>query len=409
MASLLVVLIIAGCAVYQYFKGTVVRAFATLIIAICAGIVTLAYYEVLADVIISRGRTRLPALVPWAQTIAFALLFILTFAILQTLASYLTRQPVDLGDIPESVGRVACGTLLGLFISGVLLTALALAPLPNKYPYQRFDQRSPDEERPDKVLLNADGFATGWFGMISKGSLRGKKSFAALHPAFIDQLFLNRHSIEQQVPIITSSPAIELPAKKQMPSWWLAPEDLQDSQGNPLRKSGHDLVIVRVGIRKSAIHQAGTFSLSQLRLICKPKTEADKPYAGKAKNAYPIGYLKSDQQLQDKSLHEPIKITSADFGEQERVKWIDFAFYLPKGFVPVLVEFKLNSIVEVPSRVPAEQAPPAIPFIESAMKEQEQGAAGTDRPSSPSPSPPARRRGLSDISRSIIGDQEEDY
>ena len=44
MASLAVVLIILGCAAYQYFKGTFVRAFATIIIAICASVAAFAFF-----------------------------------------------------------------------------------------------------------------------------------------------------------------------------------------------------------------------------------------------------------------------------------------------------------------------------------------------------------------------------
>ncbi|MEE9370318.1 MAG: hypothetical protein V3W45_02500, partial [Sedimentisphaerales bacterium] len=98
MASLLVVLIISGCVVYQYFKGTFVKAFATLIIAITASIVAFGYFEILANVFVSRGgNSRAPYLVPWAQPLCFALLFIVVFGTLQTLATLLTRKPVDMG------------------------------------------------------------------------------------------------------------------------------------------------------------------------------------------------------------------------------------------------------------------------------------------------------------------------
>ena len=188
MSSLLVVLIILGCAAYQYRKGTLVKSFAVVITSICAGVVAFGYFELLANVFISRE-----ILAPWAHPLSFMLLFILAFAVLQTIAVQLTRQPVDLGFLPERIGRVVCGIFLGLIVSGLLLTAAAMAPIPAKYPYQRFDETIPDfEKKPSKVLLNADGFVTGCFSIISSGSFSGKKSFATLHPAFLDQLFLNR-------------------------------------------------------------------------------------------------------------------------------------------------------------------------------------------------------------------------
>ncbi len=88
MAAIAVILIILGCVAYQYLKGTFVRAFASLIAAVCASVVAFAYFEVLANVLISRNK-----LIPWAQPLAFALLFIVGFAVLQTIAMQLTRRP----------------------------------------------------------------------------------------------------------------------------------------------------------------------------------------------------------------------------------------------------------------------------------------------------------------------------
>ena len=361
MASLVVLLIILGCAAYQYQKGTLVKSFATVIVTICASAVAFGYFEVLANVFISHGgSSRYPSIVPWAQPLSFILLFVLAFAILKTISGRLTRHPVDLGLVPERVGRVVCGILLGLILSGLLSTALATAPLPNKYPYQRFNQTRPDPEKPKKVLLNVDGFATGLFGIISSGSFSGERSFAALHPVFLDQVFLNRHSFADGIPIVTSSQAIEVPRKK---AAWYAPESLKFPNGKPVpSKRGHDLTIVRVGLKKSTIREAGKFTLSQLRLVCKQKRYAENPLAGKSKNIYPIGYLKMANQLQTKKLNEKIEIKGTDF--DTLVKPIDFAFYVPKDFQPVLLEFKQNSIARVPPLVPAEQVPPAVSFIQ---------------------------------------------
>ncbi|MGA1980599.1 MAG: CvpA family protein [Sedimentisphaerales bacterium] len=187
MGSLLVVLIILGCVAYQYLKGTFVKSFAMVIISICASVVAFGYFELLANIFVSYG-----ILVSWAQPLSFVLLFILAFAVLQTVNDQLTRPPIDLGFLPERIGRVICGIFLGLIVSGILLIAVAMAPIPANYPYQRFDERSPDPEKPSKVLLNADGFAAGWFSIISSGSFSGKSSFTTSHPAFLNQLYLNR-------------------------------------------------------------------------------------------------------------------------------------------------------------------------------------------------------------------------
>ncbi|HEW79699.1 MAG TPA: hypothetical protein ENH34_07040, partial [Phycisphaerales bacterium] len=110
MAGLLVLLVILGCAAQQYLKGTFVKSFTTVIITICAAIVAFSYFEILADVFVSRY----PAFVPWAQPLSFVLLFVLAFAILQTISSRLTRQPINFGLWPERIGRIVCGIFLGL-------------------------------------------------------------------------------------------------------------------------------------------------------------------------------------------------------------------------------------------------------------------------------------------------------
>ena len=383
LASLSVVLIILGCAAYQCFRGTFVRAFATVIIAVCASIVAFGFFEVLANVFISRGAdSRFLSLVPWAQMLCFALIFIVVFGTLQTGVVFLTRRPVDLGFLPERIGRVVCGIFLGLLLSGFWLTAFGMAPLSNKYPYKRFD------EKRHKVLLNADGFATGLFSIISRGSLSGKRSFSTIHPDYLDQLYLNRHISGTSI-LTSKSPAISVPSKQAV---WPAPESLNEKVGqlvSELNRQGklrdefgksismpgpvssdYQPTIVRVGIKRTALStkgkiNGGTFVLPQLRLICKQQGYGEDPLAGAGINIYPIGHLKAADQIQ---VSTEIKIDiKNDFKDNAREKWIDFVFCVPRDYVPVLVEFKQNSIVEIrPSAiVTADKAPPPAFFTQT--------------------------------------------
>lgn len=364
MANLVVLLIVLGCAAYQYQKGKLVKSFATLIIAICAGAVAFGYFEILAGLIISRGSEGVFASVaPWAQPACFVLLFIVTFAVLATVSDQLTRQAADFGDLAEPVGRVVCGIVLGFILSGLLLTALALAPLPAKYPYERFDHANPNSEKPSRIFLNADGFMTGLFNIMSKGSLSAiseKKSFAMLHCDFLDQAYLNRHNIADSISLNTTTEAIQAPTKKAV---WPAPDGLKDSNNRAVpRKTGYELMIVRVGIKRSEVRQAGAFTLSQLRLVCKPKGNVRNALGGRGRSVYPVGYLKTADKLQTTRLTDRIELSQGDF--MGTVRWIDFAFFVPNGFVPALVEFKQNNIAQLPAPVAADQAPPAASFIQ---------------------------------------------
>ena len=383
LASLSVVLIILGCVAYQYFKGTFVRAFATIIIAVCASIAAFGFFEVLANVFISRGAdSRFLSLVPWAQMLCFALLFIVVFGTLQTGVIFLTRQPINLGFLPERIGRVVCGFFLGLLLSGFLLTAFGMAPLSSKYPYKRFDGNSHK-----KVLLNADGFATGLFSIISRGSLSGKRSFATIHPDYLDQLYLDRQ-ISGTSLLTSKSPAISVPSKQAV---WPAPESLKGQVGEivsqlnrqgklkdestgksismPPISNNYQPTIVRVGIKRSVLStkdkiNGGAFILPQLRLICKRQGYGEDPLAGAGINVYPIGHLKAADQIQ---VSIEIEIERDDFKDNAREKWIDFVFCVPRDYVPVLVEFKQNSIVEIrPSAiVTADKAPPPAFFTQT--------------------------------------------
>jgi hypothetical protein len=421
MASLVVLIIILGCAALQYFKGTFVKAFAMIIIAICSSVVAFGYFEILANLIISRGNDgSMLSLVPWAQTLCFILLFVVTFGILQTGAVFVIRHPVDLGFLPEHIGRVVCGIILGFIISGLLLTALQMGPLPLSYPYQRFDPARLNPDNPSGVLLNADGFATGLFGLISNGSLSGKNSFKTLHPSYLDQLFLNRF-LGDASGVSGVYPAIEVPK----PGVWPASEAVRkkvDSFVSELRtrggkvayetggksvalpistKENYNPTIVRVGIKKRAIKReakvnGGVFTPSQLRLICTRST-------GEAVNTYPMGYLKAKDEIQ---ISPEIKLETKNI--EGSTRYIDFVFCVPSGYDPALVEFKLNSIVEIPTGaiVTADQAPAVSPFSysPSAPKSNAQRPPRTKSQPQQQQARP-RRRGLSDISRSVVGDE----
>ncbi|UCF17437.1 MAG: hypothetical protein JSW59_08230, partial [Phycisphaerales bacterium] len=232
MASLAVLLIALGCAALQFFKGTFVKALVAIVIAIISGIVSFGFFEAAANMIISRGDSgALLSLAPWAQTLCFILIFIVVFALLQTGAIYLLHEQIDFGELAEYIGRAVCGLVLGFIISGFLLTAIAMGPLPLKYPYQRFDPRSVKPNDPKGVLLSADGFATGLFSLVSKGSLSGKRSFATIHPNYLDQLFFNRLIKTDTISIISSKfPAITVSRKATV---WDAPKAISD-QANAL-------------------------------------------------------------------------------------------------------------------------------------------------------------------------------
>ncbi len=362
MVSLVMLVIIVGCAAVLYLKGTLTQGLSLVFNALFASFVACAFFETLATMLTKYSA----GLAPWAQMICFLLLFVLVLAILQTVVMQIGKEKTDLGLWPERVGRIVCGVILGYVITGNLLLALATAPLPQGYPYERFNARSVDPARPNKALLSPDGFIAGFFGTISKGSfspLGTPKSFAVVHADYVNQLYLNR--IKSDVPARTVKPALSLSGKADV---WEAPNSLRDADGQALpARSGESLMLVRVGIKKSALADAGKFTASQLRVICLPKDNTDSELTGQGLVVYPIGYIGKGGKLELKPLHEVISIQASDV--EGNAQEIDFAFYVPTQMVPSLIGFKQNNLEKLSKPVPEEEAPTPIAFDGSRKSE----------------------------------------
>lgn len=348
MASILVLVIMAGCAALMFFKCSLIKSFAAFAAALCASFVAFGWYERLADFIfISRDMAA-----AWGQLISFISLFAITFAILQAIVIVLVRHPVNLGQIPESVGRAIFGLALGLIISGVLLITVSLSPLSNSYPYARYPYGTPDPENPAKALLNPDGFLTGWFSISSSGPLSGAKSFGVVHADFLNQLYFSRYKTGKYISVLAPSGSVRVPNKA---AAWPAPQGLKDTDGKPVAsKSGRELIIVRTGLTSAFVRKGGVFIPAQFGLICKEKDDKGH-FEGSAEVIYPAGFLNTSNQLDTKRPDEEVTVKASDL--KDGVKWFDFAFYVPTELRPVAISFKENIIVEVPEMVTAEQAP----------------------------------------------------
>jgi hypothetical protein len=182
----------------------------------------------------------------------------------------------------------------------------------------------------------------------------------------------------------------------------------------PVSTEGGDIKIVRVGIKKTAIRgdgrvTGGTFTPAQLRLICKRRGSGDDRLGGEAVNVYPIGHLKTAEEIQ---VGPEIKLESQKISGSEQ--FIDFVFNVPSGYEPVLVQYKMNSIVEIP---PGAIVTDSTKIPEPALFNTSSGGDGNrnrgnrnrNRPSGPAQqqsqtqAPANREPGLSDTSRSIVG------
>jgi len=179
---------------------------------------------------------------------------------------------------------------------------------------------------------------------------------------FLDQLYLNRIGAASSVPRRTEDAALEVPRPAAV---WEAPDGIAGADGRALpARPGRVLMLARIGIKRSALKDASPFTLSQVRLICKPREQAKHPLAGQGRPVYPVGFMQGPRELALKGLDEQVTLGDRDFGRDGGgVRWIDFGFYVPGGSVPVLAQFKWNNMVEVPVPVSPDQAPEVIPLI----------------------------------------------
>jgi uncharacterized integral membrane protein len=411
MVSIAMLVIMAGCAAYLFLKGTLVLGVTMVFNALIAGFAAFGFFELLAKYLVKYS----PGIAVWAPMICFLLLFILVFAILQAVAMQISKEKIDFGKLPEQIGRPVAGVILGYIVTGHVLVAAAMAPLPSQYPYARFEGRNPNPSNPSKTLLSPDGFVTSLFGSVSAGSfspMGEPKSFAVVHAGFVDRLYLNRLG-GKDAPLMTETEALKVPTRDGV---WEAPENLRDAENKPVpSQAGRNLMLVRVEIRKAALKDAGKFTLSQFRLVCSPKTAAGA-MAGKGEAVYPAGYIGVGNRLQAKPLGEVISIDASKVSGDTLT--IDLAFHVPTGLTPTLIEFKRNNIAKVSVVASSEDAPQPVPFGASAPQPQPQAAPEPDaqpqveeeaRPEqSDSANRPRQRRGLSDVSRSVTGDVGEE-
>lgn len=341
MVGLGIVVIITGlCVAFFYLKCPVLTAFATLMAAVFAMIVSLGYYELLAELLIRRDFGG-----QWAHSSCLILLFVVVFALLRTLSDQIGGSSIDLGTVAANVTAGLTGLLTGLIVSGIVLIGLALSPMSTKLTYSRLGTLSAvNVNSPKKLLINADGLTAGLFSWISKGSLSSSRSFAFCRADFLNQAYLNKHS---DIYSIAGKDAIVLPRKN-------AVRTLELDQKN--------YVVVRMGLNGSTIKQGGAtgpdgklnFIPGQIRLICTKDQSRDLRGTGRA--FYPVGFV-TNGKLDARPLGEVITMNRRDVKKMSygTAIWRDVVFDLPSGMDPVLLEFKRNVMANLPKLVPGSE------------------------------------------------------
>jgi hypothetical protein len=350
LAELAVILIILATVIFVYLKGTLVKSFVILINAVIGLTVAMAFFETLARFVIGYGYGG-----EWALGGVFLLVFALVFAILNVIGNQLVPADIYFGDFVDRAARALVGGCAGFIVAGIILMAAAMMPL-GKWPYERFglENEVKRPSHPNKTLvLNADGFVANFASWVSKGSMSGEKSLAVFHPDFLNEIYLNRIRKNDDDNNLSMAGANAIQVK----GAWLAKSQLISALDNqPINTAANtNQYIIRAGIEGRKIKDGGalsengrvTFTLAQVRLVCKDKDSADN-LKGSGQTIYPAGFIKSANIVEQKGLTEEI-FSSA--------KLYDFVFNVPADTRPVILEFKQNVAVSVGRILSTENIP----------------------------------------------------
>jgi hypothetical protein len=363
LATLLVIIIIAGFVLFQYSKGGIISGFIFLMAVLLGAITAFGYYELLAGYVKDFGFIGAKA-----YALAFLLVFVFVFAIVKEVSNKLLVPVINFAPMTDRAGGVVLGILAGYFFAGAILITIGLLPYKWNWLYGRFEDSLSNPPQASGAMLNPDGCLSGLFGLISRGSLQGTNNFAVVHADYVNQIFLNRQVGEGISPIAGEGAiTIEEPGVRAAPENIVEAPKQKSEKPQPVAiEAGKTLTLVRLKVNTNALtapesEEQAKFPLAQLRLIVKEKESARDIFAGSAQAVYPIGFLNEKGQLEQKPLE-----TILDPAELKQ-DGLDFAFYVPANCAPVLVEFRQNSIEEIrPSRhtgqpPAAGQAAPAEP------------------------------------------------
>jgi hypothetical protein len=316
-------------------------AFSTFMAAIFGSIIAFTYYELLADLLISRGYGA------WAPAGCFVLAFVLGFAAVRALADLLVGANVDFGNKTKISVNLILGPVTGLILSGHLLVAMGMLPIGGSWVYNRFPVSSPISlTNPNRPLFNPDGLVSGLFSLFSQGSLSSGNSFGVLCDDFINRNHLNRYGIPSEIWTICSKKALSVPKGNQKHVRIMDIKDIGT------------VTVVRAILSAKDISDGGAknekgvvFTMSQVRIITKPREKADN-LRGSGRAVWPIGIIEKGN-LQKKNLSDIMTFSNQNF-RKDRTVWVDFVFKeIPTNEQAVLLEFKQNALTPLPPPVPS--------------------------------------------------------
>lgn len=362
VSTILTIIIIIGITSRFYLKFTPMKSFAAFMSAIIGFITALSFYEVLASFLISRGY-----FAQWVQALVFLLIFFAVTFILENVSDYVVGSNVDFGKPVKITTAIICGLLTSLIISGTVDIAFALAPMGKSAPYSRFgDTINPTN--PSSALIPADGFVAGFYNLIANGALGTGNNFDVVHANFLDQIHMNRYAVKEGAAIVAAEDAAYVE------KYGVRRKELS---------TGETRIVIELNIKSGIIKKGGakdgknkvSFSMAQTRLICAPAGQSE--LTGKnIKILYPEKYFRKGQPVKEAfKLSEVIEFDNKSLIKAPggQVAKIDLAFNVPENLTPKLLQFKANTVIQLPKLVTQEE-------IDAAAEEAANNPTTEDNP-----------------------------
>jgi len=188
LAILVVCLLICVLTYYQIFKQGLFSSLLMAVLSICAALIALNYFELLAAKLVEWG---LGSYGP--QAISLLGLFIVSLLVLREISDRVIRGNMNFSLLTERIGAAVFGLVASLVIVGMIVLGFQLLPIGAKFlMYDRFETDKKHFQQASGLFPGPDAFVLSVMQQASEYCFRGKGAFGREHPDFLRELYANR-------------------------------------------------------------------------------------------------------------------------------------------------------------------------------------------------------------------------
>jgi len=377
---LILVFLIAMIVVWAHYG--LFSSFLHLCLVIVAGALSIGLWEPLAQGLLMG---RMPHYAWAVGLLAPLVLMLIGFHLVQ---DRLVGVSVQFPDIANKIGGAVFGLIAGMLTAGLVVIGVGFTAMPAKVlGHQKFTILGTgpvDTQQTKSLWVPVDGFAAGFFGMLSTGSFSTGSPLAVYRPQVADLAQLHRLRVDPHSAPSLMPGLVSIEAMYEHPTHIPAmPQALADGLGPQFEDKAGQLVVIRTRWQR---HDSAGLPFdtdrtlrvvpSQVRLVTVKRSGSG--YTD-ARLVQPVAFTgKSDTDHLQAYFHPIDTDRATAFGFNDRED-ITFAFLAEQGRVPL---FLMIRGVRFP--LPAEPSKDARQLI-AALGTPPPAVAGTDDPGDETP------------------------